>query len=67
MLTPNLGRMTRPLAMSWSETGMAVPMLMAKPMPSASWLLPMLPRMMAVLMPITWPARFSSGPRCGPG
>ena len=62
-LTPIEPRVTLPLAISWLYTPIAVLDGSAKPTPS----FPRPPVMIAVLMPITCPAMFTSGPPEFPG
>ena len=61
--TPSQPRTTLPLSTSWSITRLTMLMGMAKPMPID----PPLCEKIAVLMPITSPLRFSSGPPELPG
>jgi hypothetical protein len=58
--TPSQPRVTRPVAWSWGRMSLAMLIGTAKPIVLARGLI-------AVLMPITSPARFSSGPPELPG
>ncbi len=62
-VTPIEPRVTFPLLTSWLYTEMAVVEGNAKPTPSK----PLLPVYIAVFMPITSPAMFTSGPPELPG